>query len=225
MKKQEMLKIEAAVVQISQSKSRGVLIPGNMILTAAHCVSMNLDAVNLNDGPIEHIITAKGEQLTVEAIAVEPVNDIAVLGSLDEQERSEEAGAFEAFCRSTKAVKICLARFEAFESFPVHILNANGKWIWAKAKKCHEDAQVFIVEPDENIEAGASGGPIVTEDGELVGIVTKLSHSIVSGVTKSAWGWTPYPPLTLPLWVTKRVFGGNLARWTQNLKSRHNVKA
>lgn len=58
------------------------------------------------------------------------------------------------------------------------------------------------VEADEPIEGGASGGPIVNESGELVGIISNFGGTIEQG---GRTGLTPRPHLALPVWVSRRI--------------------
>jgi len=84
---------------------QGVLVGGNLILTAAHCVTYTLTgAMVLGEYFVEKIKTKDGAELEVCPWAVEPMSDIAVLGALDEQECSDKGKAFEVFCDQTKPV-------------------------------------------------------------------------------------------------------------------------
>ena len=74
----------------------------------------------------ERVRTARGE-LTTAVRAIEPVSDVAVLGSPDAQEFYAEAEAFEAFCENTESVRLCVDDFQLFEGFPVRIHGLGGE--------------------------------------------------------------------------------------------------
>ena len=65
------------------------------------------------------------------------------------------------------------------------------------------DASLSVV-ADEQIESGTSGGPIINDSGELVGIVSNFSET-GEGLPKSN-GPVPYPALALPVWVCRWIF-------------------
>jgi S1-C subfamily serine protease len=52
-----------------------------------------------------------------------------------------------------------------------------------------------------DVLGGASGGPIITEDGELVGIVSTSGGSQGEGRE----GLNPYPLWALPRWVIQEI--------------------
>ena len=80
-----------ATVTLLGRGGQGVLVSGNLIITAAHCIDFKCEGqMVLGDYFIEEIKTTQGK-LKVAPLAVEPVSDVAVLGSLDDQEFSEEA--------------------------------------------------------------------------------------------------------------------------------------
>jgi len=128
--------VEKATVTIWKGKphGRGVLVEGNLILTAAHCLDCSCDGsmVMSEHLPVE-IQTCDGKKLLTNKIAVEPCSDIAVLGSPDNQAFYEEYERFEKFCERTTPLKM----FDGFateidldkpvekllkeQQFPVHI--------------------------------------------------------------------------------------------------------
>ena len=103
-------RVVKAKVRLTRLGGQGVLIPGQMILTAAHCLQFPTDGgAVLGDHLLEPIRTADERQLVVAPVVVEQMQDIAVLGTLDGQYFYEEATAFEAFCDETDAVPIAAA--------------------------------------------------------------------------------------------------------------------
>jgi|SRR5947207_13130524 len=175
MNQQTRAKIEAATVRFTRRGGQGVVVPGRMIATAAQVVSWDAKGgVVLGHYHIE-AVEANHRTLKVRPLAVERVADIAVLGALDGQVSAEHAAAsdaFEAFCDSTAPVAICTADFPLFAPFPVHILAHTGRWLSARAQQRDVNAPVLTIEASEGIDGGTSGGPVVTDSGLLLGVVS-----------------------------------------------------
>jgi len=149
----------------------------------------------LGDCFIEEV-RADGRKLKTAPLAVEPVSDIAVLGSLDTQTFSEDADDFEAFCANMKPVPLCTEEFEEFEPVPIHVFTHKGTWLQGTAQQCRKDAHMLSIQTDEQIEGGTSGGPVITDDGLLLGIVSNASVG-------QSDGSIPRPHLCLPCWTLR----------------------
>ena len=87
----------------------GVLIPGHLILTAAHCVKWrgNGDITTDSDGGdyAQRVQTERG-LLRLCPYAVEPVADVAILGALDSQTFASDSDRFESFCDRTEPLEL-----------------------------------------------------------------------------------------------------------------------
>ncbi len=192
-------KIEAATVRFPRKDGQGVLVPGQMIVTAAHVVSWSTEGgMALGDYYIEEI-KAGSCIFKVQPLAVEPVTDIAVLGALDGQVFPDEAEAFEEFCESTAPVSICTVDFPWHSPFPVHVLTHTGRWVSARATQWGVDDSVLSIEASEGIEGGTSGGPVVTNDGLLLGVVSTV------GGEPPRTGMIPRVHLAAPVWLVRRM--------------------
>lgn len=207
LKKQIKPNIEKATVSVLKKGGRGVLVNGNFILTAAHCVEFKLDGpMALGEYFIEDIKTVQG-MLKVQPLAIEPISDIAILGPLDDQDAPEEVKDFMAFCESTMPIPLFTTDFELFHKFPVYIYTHKGTWIKGSAYQCVKDAEKLSFEADEQIEYGTSGSPIMNEVGDLVGII---SHSSISDTGSGKTdGIFPRPHLTLPIWIVRTILSQN----------------
>jgi S1-C subfamily serine protease len=172
--------VERATVRVTSEAGvgQGVLIPGGYILTAAHCVDWDhTGGMALGDHIIQTITTSNGQLLKACPHAVEPCNDIAILGSLDDQTFPKEATAFENFCDRTTAADVLFDDIPAKVPQVVFILSHTGHWIPAKATQWGAiTCATVVVEADEQVEGGTSGGPIVDKAGRLLGIVSWFSE-------------------------------------------------
>jgi hypothetical protein len=192
--------VVAATVR-TESGGQGVLVPGPFILTAAHCITYTISGgMVLGDHIIEKVTSRDGTVLKVGPLAVEPVSDIAVLGSLDNQTFYKEAQAFEAFCAATPPVPVAMDVFEVAVPTPAFVLSHKGHWINAAATAYRPELASLCMEADEQIEGGTSGGPVVTAAGRLLGVV---SHSSETG--GACDGLIPRASMALPAWVIKGI--------------------
>ncbi len=203
-----------ATVTFLRKEGQGILVNGNLILTAAHCIDFSCEGeMALDHHFIEDIKTIEGE-LKVAPLCVEPVSDIVVLGSLDGQTFFKESMDFEKFCQHTKPIPLCQNDFALFQQFKVHIYTHKGTWVTGSAMQCQEDAHALWIDFDEQIEGGTSGGPIINDVGELVGIV---STSSISEGERKCMGASPRPHLALPIWVCRQIFGKETRHLVQPL--------
>lgn len=189
-------KIEAAVVNLVGKGGQGVLVPGGFILTAAHCLEFNCEGgmVLAGDYFIEEVKTSLGKIKAAPA-AIEPISDIAVLGALDNQTFGREADAFENFCRRVKPLMV--SRRKLPREFRVYVYTHERTLIEGVARRVGDDAVLFITTRAQ-IHGGTSGGPIVDEAGEIVGIASNFSDG-------DSCGTAPRPHLALPAWVCRKI--------------------
>jgi len=196
------------IVKPDGGRGRGVLVPGNLVLTAAHCVTYTDDArMALGDYFIEELQTARGA-LKVAPLAVEPVADMAVLGALDYEEFHQEVEAFETWCTQTTPVPLCIEDVPAREPFPVCIYTHTETWIAARATIVREEVASLWLDVPGQVEGGTSGSPIVTEQGEVIGIV---SHFGSEQDGTHCVGLQPRPARALPVWVLEQILAAQVS--------------
>ncbi len=198
--------VEKATVTLLGKGGLGVFVGDGLIITAAHCINFSCKGEMVLEEPfIEKIKTGKKE-LVVTTLAVEPVSDLAVLGSLDNQECATEAEDFEEFCENTTPVPLCRREdYVLFQKFQVHIYTHKGTWVTGSAEYRQPAGHSLAVKFDEQIEGGTSGGPIINDSGELVAII---SQSNLASEGQRCIGRAPCPYFALPVWVYRRFFGG-----------------
>ena len=161
--------------------------------------------MTLGDPFIERIVTHGGRELFVMPLAVEPIADIAVLGISDSQTFAAEEEALEDFCAQTAPVALSTADREVFESFAVHIRTHDGGWIQGLAQQTCPEAHLFWVNANQQVKGGTSGGPVLDDEGQLVGLVSHFSEAASDGRLSN--GPIPRPHLTVPPWLLLRING------------------
>ena len=194
--------IEAATVHLPGKQGQGVLVAGGLILTAAHCVeSYNEGGMVLGDHCFETIKTKSGLTFKAGTLAVEPVADIAVLGSMDNQVFPEDSEALEDFVEQTSPARLLLGDPVQHEWFPACVLSHRGSWIPGKYGRfglysAYPAARACIsIETDAPIEGGTSGGPVVDDNGELLGVVS----------WGNTFGSIPFAKYALPRWAVDHI--------------------
>jgi hypothetical protein len=219
--------VEAATVRMTRLGGQGVLVPGNMILTAAHCIRWTATgAMALGDQKLEAIETRDGQKLIVDVLALEPVADIAVLGAVDGQALPPEAEAYEEWCEATTAVKLYIAdllldtdvaappgmdqdrwaKWCPSRWIAAHVLTHDKGWIDARAHQQRRDSQWLTVEVRTRILGGTSGGSVIADNGRLLGVISHTGESFGQGGKVKLHPFPiPRPHRTLPVWVVERM--------------------
>ncbi len=194
--------VEKATISFMKMQGQGVLVPGGVILTAAHCLRWNVQrGMALGEHIIEEIETTQGK-LRVTPLAVEPISDIAALGSLDEQAFSTDAENFQMFCYQTRPVQLAQRKFQFSEPFQVYTFTHEQKWVAGQAAKWMDDSAVLAVTFEEEIKGGTSGSAILDSGGRLVALVSHLAGPFGSIPGE---GSAPHPRLALHAWVVRRI--------------------
>lgn len=172
-------RVETATVHLVERGGQGVLVPGEFIITATHCIDWTgTGGMVLGDVyPIE-IETASGAKFRLGPVACEPVSDMAVLGELDNQQCPDDAEAFEQWREQVEPVPLSTRQLEVGQSCPIFILTHKRKWIAGRVTRYGIPGQPpgsSVALFAEGIESGTSGSPVVTANGLLLGIVSHTS--------------------------------------------------
>jgi hypothetical protein len=199
--------VAAATVRFPDRGGQGVLVPGGLILTAAHVINWTHTGRMALGDEVEFVqqIEAGAQSLLVYPLAVEPLADLAVLGALDDQWHPDAADAFEQFCEATLAVPLAIAEFPVGARVPAHVFTHTGRWIAGCVKQWRPEAHSLMLEPDERIQSGTSGSPVVTDDGLLLGVVSWSGDSSESDEVWSRVGSLSRPHLRAPVWLARQM--------------------
>lgn len=183
------------------SKGRGFLVHGGYVLTAAHCVNWSGEGeMALGEDVAVSMIAADGSKLLGRVVAVDPVSDIAVIGSIDDATTIEEAQAFDSFVESNEGLILCKDEFPLGVEFALHIYTHKGEWISGEATQWRENTPTLSWEASPPVLGGTSGSAVVNDHGEVVGVVSTASES-----DGSNHGTCARPCKSLPMWVWEEI--------------------
>jgi len=198
-------RVARATVRFPRRGGQGVLIRGGLVLTAAHVIEWTHEGCMVlgEDARFLQPIEAGGRKLMAYPLAVEPVADLAILGSPDGQWVPDEAEAFEQFCEATAAVSLTTEEFPIGEPVPAYVLSHTRRWLTGQVTQWRPDgAAQLTLEVDEGIEGGTSGSPVVTEHGLLLGVVSNAGGTRGEPYRK---GSIPRPHLAAPVWLARQM--------------------
>ena len=186
-------------VVMTELDGKGVVV-GEKILTACHCISLNLwwdpsldrkREPSLETNPMVKLTTATGKEFLANIEFADPISDLVILGCPDGSSFPHEAKAYEK-CAPWSPIEVYLDGFEL--NATAHIRNRDGTWT---------QGDIYAVFPNrvsldakEKVLPGASGGPVVL-DGKLLAVVSNTSED---GHDDAFNGVHPLLAKTLPRW-------------------------
>src|SRR4029077_2562754 len=115
------------------------------------------------------LLAPLGGQPTVWAACLfaDPIADVVVLGSPDDQELPNEAEAFNALVES--ATPIAIAEAPSWEN-EAWMLSLGGDWF--QCRYTRNEGPLWVSTTTQPIVGSMSGSPIILNDGKAIGIVT-----------------------------------------------------
>jgi hypothetical protein len=183
---------------ITAGSGRGFVVEGvgeRLVITAAHCLPF-LPPAQSFFGPEKRtygpLLAALGAGPRVWAVCrfVDPIADIAVLGSPD----NPHADEYKALMETATALSIAGSLRNPVNFWiPARLLSLDCRR-WFSCTIRHFGGPLWITHPAESVHSGMSGSPIVTEIGTAIGIVCTAA---------APWEGGPNPRLThnLPGWL------------------------
>jgi len=164
------------------------------VLSAAHCLPWLPPAhpatytEELTYGPLLGPL-GKEPSVLAECAFVDPVADLAVLRSPDNQELSEEADAYEALLEPMAPLEVAdVGGREVLGQ----LLSLKGSWFSCTLQ--HRGGPFWIKDAKQPIQSGMSGSPILAANGAAVGVIS------VSG-SRDYHGPNPRLIYHLPGWL------------------------
>jgi S1-C subfamily serine protease len=195
-----------------------VLVTGGYIVTAAHCIECTAAEgmlAAMGSGFHGKAQTAAGRELLLDVLAIEPVADIAILGSPDNQAIPDEAETFAEFIAATKPVPLYRGKWIPTDvhetcgpgkyTLPALVYNLDRSWVKATASVVQPGQPMLFLESERHIECGASGGPIVTPDGQLIGVVSHGPKPTTRGKKGPFNDAAARPLFALPVWAVEAI--------------------
>jgi hypothetical protein len=173
----------------------------NLVITAAHCLPHLPPCCSfshLEEKTYRDLLGVLGDakpKIWAECLFVDPIADIAVLGSPDDQELFDRANDYEAL---TEGKELTLGEVAA--DAPLWVLRLDDNWLEVVGKPT--SVALWIQAGHDAIQPGMSGSPILTAKGVAVGVVSAACNSDQHG---------PQPALRykLPGWLVSLVSTGS----------------
>lgn len=197
--KQQRQKAKTAVVTVGAG--RGFVVngkPDRFAVTAAHCLPFFPPchgASGLEERTYKDLLAPLCSKPAVwaECLFADPIADIAVLGSPDNQELFAEAEAYEALVESTTPIAIADAPKEGCG----WLLSLDQKWFRCTVQIVN-DRWLWVSKLDQPIVPGMSGSPIISNEGAAIGVVALAESS------RSLECPNPRLVHALPGWLTNK---------------------
>jgi hypothetical protein len=195
-RKSKMAEIANAVVRVGDG--RGFVVEGatgqRFIITAAHCLPFVPPSHGFSyteERTYQNLLARLGQEPSVwcECLFLDPIADIAVLGTPDNQELFEQADAYEALVedeavtpftvaeppgkpmaeQAARLAKIGVGEEEAMRECLASMLFLDG--VWRECRVQYQPNGMLITYSSDRIAGGMSGSPIVAESGAPIGVV------------------------------------------------------
>jgi hypothetical protein len=188
---------KAASAIITVGAGRGFVVGGHVI-TAAHCLPFFppcMSASNTEERTYESLLAPLGGEPRVwaECLFVDPIGDIAVLGTPDGQELWAEASSWSGLVESESVTPLSIAK-PGEEGW---LLSLDGVWFRCSVQ-CQECGPLWLSDLEGRIVGGMSGSPVISAAGAAIGIVCvsaesssgqSMHHGPNPSLTRNLPGW------------------------------------
>jgi V8-like Glu-specific endopeptidase len=169
-------RVVSATVHFPRQGGQGVVVPGLMIVTAAHVIAK--EGFWDYGGLANHFeeVVVGGKTWTAALRAADPVSDVAVLDV--PLQDLEEGLDFHDHLQTISPVRLFTADLPHRTPVPVFVWTHTKRWVKGSTKQVRVNQSMFDIEAEEDIVGGTSGSPVVTEKGLLVGVVSTAGGPI-----------------------------------------------
>jgi hypothetical protein len=177
---QQLLDSSAKTAVVAVGAGRGFVVNSKrdrLVVTAAHCLPFFPPchgASYLEERTYKDLIAPLGSNPAAwaECLFADPIADIAVLGSPDNQELFAEAEEYEALVESTTPIAIADAPKESC----AWLLSLDQKWFRCTIQIVN-DGRLWVSNLERPVVPGMSGSPIILDDGTAIGVVALAAFS------------------------------------------------
>ena len=210
---------QARCAVVTVGGGRGFVVEGprgRLVITAAHCLPFFRRArvfLDFDQRTYPWLLGRLGEGAPAawaECFFVDPISDIAVLGSPDNQTFDAESAAYDDLVEACAALSIADTAEDAFTfdhdgpGQPAWLLDRDtGEWV--RCKIGHVGGPLWVSRATNGIKGGMSGSPILDASGSAVGVVSCSSGSDAPD-SQTEGGPNPRLAYHLPGWLL-REFG------------------
>jgi hypothetical protein len=200
-------RVERWTVSVGDNAGRGVMVVGHYVLTAAHIVDHDVEFAMIMGDQVTNTVTARdGTEFQMAPVFAETIADVAVLAEADDTRAADQLAAWcDQMERDGQPPALSRIPFPLREPVRVHVLDHGGNWTAATATR---DADVpsgaVTVSFAGKIEAASCGGPIVDDDGRIVGLIG-WTGTDDEDFEKSV-GVLPVLRLALPAWLQRELY-------------------
>jgi S1-C subfamily serine protease len=171
-----------------------------------HSIDWKRAGLAHGDPHLVAITTKSGAPLRLPPAFADVVSDMAVLEEPDADELYDDALAFELWREDTRPVHVRVWTPAPQESLRVFVLAHTGEWIRGTVIRPgtrNEPVGRIAIAPEQPIQRATSGGPVVDEWGQLVGVAS-LGANVGKPVDGDI-GIIPLACAALPGWILKRI--------------------
>jgi hypothetical protein len=199
------------VIELPEQRHDSVRVaPERLIITAAHCLELGEVP-----GPLSwddernwtlKLLAPLGEEPTIRVTCrfMDPVADIAVLGSPDDQVLAE---AYNDLTKAAHALPIGILKPKFAAEVDAWLMSLDGRWFQCKTncKTNYRSHDVLWTKSKQPIQRGMSGSPIIAGNGAAIGVVS-CSIKTEGGPKETEDGAHPQLCAHLPAWLVQRAY-------------------
>jgi hypothetical protein len=116
-------------------------------------------------------------------VFVDPIADLAVLGTPDSQQLPAKARAYENLVEAAVALPIADLPVKYHCHWNMPVISASNGWLfslatqeWFSCQVLQNGGRLSLREMAEPVVGGMSGSPILTDDGAAIGIIVRGQH-------------------------------------------------